>query len=289
MAAHCAGVTKEIQLGPAVIVVPLYDPARLLAEIGVVDSLSGGRLVLSVGSGYQPYEFDRFGKDLTDAQGMLTKFLDMLLLAFGQETFAYDGRYYQLPETHISARPVNDIPNIWLAGDNPFGHRLCAQRGLTPMFTGRWLGAEYQRTMCARVAEMFAAEGRDSETMPLGVQRFMCVTESPEKTLAYADNCRHQMRLTSTLRRRAEVMDGGMMTEVPLPDEIPLEEMAQNLLIGDCEIIAEHLCGKIRASRASHYMFHFQVGGSSHRKALVTMETFMTEIKSMVEGELEPT
>ena len=117
MAAHCAGVTKEIKLGPAVVVVPLYDPARLLAEIGMVDSLSGGRLVLGVGSGYQPYEFDRFGKDLTDAQGMLTEFLDMLLLAFGQETFAYDGRYYQLPETHISARPVNDIPNIWLAGE----------------------------------------------------------------------------------------------------------------------------------------------------------------------------
>lgn len=97
--------------------------------------------------------------------------------------------------------------------------------------------------MCARVAEMFAAEGRDSETMPLGVQRFMCVTESPEETLAYADNCRHQMRLASTLRRRAEVMNGGMMTEVPRPDEIPLKEMAQNLLIGDCETIAERLCG----------------------------------------------
>jgi alkanesulfonate monooxygenase SsuD/methylene tetrahydromethanopterin reductase-like flavin-dependent oxidoreductase (luciferase family) len=156
------------------------------------------------------------------------------------------------------------------------------------MFTGRWLGAEYQRTMRARIAEMFAAEGRNSEAMPLGVQRFMCVTESREETLAYADNCRHQMRLASALRRRAEVMDGGMMTEVPLPDEIPLEEMAQNLLIGDCETIAERLCGEIRASRASHYMFHFQVGGSSHRKALETMETFMTEIKPTVERELRP-
>ena len=288
MAAHCAAVTESIKLGPAVVVVPLYDPARLLAEIGMVDCLSGGRLVLGVGSGYQPYEFDRFGKDLVDAQGMLTEFLDMLVLAFEQETFSYDGQHTKLPSTHISARPVNGLPDIWLAGDNPFGHRLCAQRGYTPMFTGRWLGADYQRTMRARIAEMFAAEGRDTSTMPLGVQRFMCVTNSREETLAYADNCRHQMRLASALRRRAEVMDGGMMTEVPLPEEISLEEMAENLLIGDCETIAERLCGEIRASRASHYMFHFQVGGSSHAKALTTMEKLMTEIKPMVERELEP-
>jgi alkanesulfonate monooxygenase SsuD/methylene tetrahydromethanopterin reductase-like flavin-dependent oxidoreductase (luciferase family) len=50
-----------------VVVSPLYDPARLLAEIGMVDCLSEGRLVLGVGSGYQPYEFERFGKDSRSA------------------------------------------------------------------------------------------------------------------------------------------------------------------------------------------------------------------------------
>jgi alkanesulfonate monooxygenase SsuD/methylene tetrahydromethanopterin reductase-like flavin-dependent oxidoreductase (luciferase family) len=67
MAARCAGVTKRILLGPAVVVAPLYDPARPLAEIGMVDCLSEGRLVLGVGSGYQPYEFERFGKDSRSA------------------------------------------------------------------------------------------------------------------------------------------------------------------------------------------------------------------------------
>ena len=54
MAAACASATTNIRLGTAVIVTPLYHPARVLAEIGMVDSLSGGRLVLGVGSGYQP-------------------------------------------------------------------------------------------------------------------------------------------------------------------------------------------------------------------------------------------
>ena len=288
MAARCAGETRTIKLAPAVVVAPLYQPARLLAEIGMVDCLTDGRLVLGVGSGYQPYEFERFGQDLATARPMLEEFLDMLELAFAGETFTYDGEHYQMPSTHISARPVNGMPEIWVAGDNEFGHRLCARRGYTAMFTGRWLGAEYQAEMRARVAASYVAEGRDPETMPLGVQRFMCVTESRDETMDYVDNARHQMRLASALRRRAEVMDGAMMNEIPIVDEVPIEDMADKLLVGDCETVAQRLCDEIRASRPSHMMFHFQVGGSSHAQALKTMEKLMGDIKPLVERELGP-
>ena len=288
MAARCAGETSTIKLAPAVVVAPLYQPARLLAEIGMVDCLTDGRLVLGVGSGYQPYEFERFGQDLATARPMLEEFLDMLELAFAGDTFTYDGEHYQMPSTHISARPVNGMPEIWIAGDNEFGHRLCARRGHAAMFTGRWLGAEYQAEMRQRVASSYIAEGRDPETMPLGVQRFMCVTESRDETMDYVDNARHQMRLASALRRRAEVMDGAMMNEIPIVDEVPIEEMADKLLVGDCETVAQRLCDEIRASRPSHMMFHFQVGGSSHAQALNTMEKLMSDIKPLVERELGP-
>ncbi len=288
MAARCAGETSTIKLAPAVVVAPLYQPARLLAEIGMVDCLTDGRLVLGVGSGYQPYEFERFGQDLATARPMLEEFLDMLELAFAGDTFTYDGEHYQMPSTHISARPVNGMPEIWIAGDNEFGHRLCARRGHAAMFTGRWLGAEYQAEMRARVAASYVAEGRDPETMPLGVQRFMCVTESHAETMDYVDNARHQMRLASALRRRAEVMDGAMMNEIPMQNEISVEDMAENLLVGDCETVAQRLCDEIRAARPSHMMFHFQVGGSSHAQALNTMEKLMSDIKPLVERELGP-
>ena len=46
MVAHAAAMTERIRLGTAVIVAPLHTPARLLGEIGLADSLSGGRLDL---------------------------------------------------------------------------------------------------------------------------------------------------------------------------------------------------------------------------------------------------
>src|SRR5687767_13975758 len=53
MTTYMAGKTSTIKLGPAVIVAPLYEPMRLMEDIGVADQLSGGRVVLGFGTGYQ--------------------------------------------------------------------------------------------------------------------------------------------------------------------------------------------------------------------------------------------
>src|SRR5262249_22814212 len=63
LVAHCAPITKNIRRGTAVVVLPVYNPTRLAAEIATADALSNGRLMLGIGAGYQPYEFERFGVD----------------------------------------------------------------------------------------------------------------------------------------------------------------------------------------------------------------------------------
>src|SRR6478735_6537808 len=103
MLARLAGETQRIKLGSAVVVTPLYEPLRLISEIGMVDALTHGRLVLGIGSGYQPYEFERFGEDLQDSVLNRTACTEMLELAFTRDTFSYDGRHFKLPETHIAS------------------------------------------------------------------------------------------------------------------------------------------------------------------------------------------
>ena len=288
MVAHCAALTQRIKLGTAVVVVPLYHPARLLAEIGMADSLSNGRLVLGVGSGYQPYEFDRFNENLEQSKEMTEEFLEMLELAFTQETFSYRGQHYQLPETRISAQIAGAMPQVWIAGDNPLIHRMAARRGYVPMLTGRLLGAQYIGSMRAAVEASWVAEGLDAEKMPLGIQRFMCVVNTKAQAQDYADNARHQARLASALRNRAEVVDGAMLVERPSPTEPSMEDILNNILVGDCETIAERLCEEIRQGKPSHMMFHFQVGGSDYRKALASIESFATDIRPLLEKELGP-
>ena len=54
MVAHCASITKSIRLGTAVVVLPLYNPARLAAEIATADALSNGRLMLGIAPDTSP-------------------------------------------------------------------------------------------------------------------------------------------------------------------------------------------------------------------------------------------
>src|SRR3954449_446166 len=60
---YLAARTSRIRLGAAVVTLPLYDPVRVAENAAFVDVLSGGRLVLGLGSGYRPYEFAGLGRD----------------------------------------------------------------------------------------------------------------------------------------------------------------------------------------------------------------------------------
>jgi alkanesulfonate monooxygenase SsuD/methylene tetrahydromethanopterin reductase-like flavin-dependent oxidoreductase (luciferase family) len=62
--AHAAARTKRIRLSTAVTVLPLEDPVRLAEDLSVVDTLSGGRVEIGVGSGGSEVEYAAFGRDV---------------------------------------------------------------------------------------------------------------------------------------------------------------------------------------------------------------------------------
>ena len=286
MVNHCAGVTTRIKLGPAVIVVPLYHPVRLLAEIGMTQALCGNRLLLGLGSGYQPYEFERFGADLGRSKAQLEEFLALMDRAYASETFTFDGDFTALPETNISTRPPSGAPPIWVAGDSESTHRLAAQRGFVPIITGRWFGADYLAEQRARIEASYAAEGMGGEAHELGILRFVCVTESDEETRDYLINARQQLRFAAALRNRQEAMEGGMLVEKPFSGEASLDEMAANLPVGDAATVADRLTADIRASGASHMMLNIQAAGSTMVQAERTIRAFASEIRPAIERAL---
>ena len=287
MVARSAGETARIRLGSAVVVVPLYHPARLLAEIGMVDALSHGRFVLGLGSGYQPYEFERFGENLAASKAKLEEFLDMYERAFAGETFTYEGTHYRLPETHIATRPYGPLPPVWLAGDNPELHRMAARRGYVPMIGTRNLTGEQLAAMRRSLDQTFGAEGRETPA-PLAILRHACVTDSRDEAMAFLEETRHQLRLSASLRRREEVVNGAMLEEKPFPGEPSLDDLARHLPVGDPAQVAERLADTIRHGRPSHMLLQFQVGDWPQAKALASIERFGSEVRPLLEASLGP-
>jgi alkanesulfonate monooxygenase SsuD/methylene tetrahydromethanopterin reductase-like flavin-dependent oxidoreductase (luciferase family) len=288
MLARLAGETNRIRLGSAVVVTPLYQPVRLISEIGMVDALTHGRLVLGVGSGYQPYEFERFGESLDDSVGKLAEFMEMLELAFTRDTFSYAGTHYRLPETHIAARPMKGLPEVWVAGDNPALHQLAARKGWTVMLTPRHASVPQLVEARQRLAGVYGAQGTDGTRVAIAPLRHVCITDSKAEAENFMDNARHQIRLSQSLRFREELIDGTMLVEKPYKGEQPLEEFERHVLIGDAELVAERMTALIGAARPRHMLLHFQAGASSLETALRSIERFATQVRPMIEKEFGP-
>jgi alkanesulfonate monooxygenase SsuD/methylene tetrahydromethanopterin reductase-like flavin-dependent oxidoreductase (luciferase family) len=286
MVSHCASITRRIRLGTAVVVLPLYNPARLAAEIATADALSNGRLMLGIGAGYQPYEFERFGVDIARNVEMTDEFCDILDLAFSRDFFSYDGKHYQIPETHIPARPVQSPLPIYVAGHSQAMFRAAARHGYRVLTSGRVGGVRLLTEQYADIVAAFDAERVPVARAHVTLNRFAHITDSREEGMRFAENARYQTRLASSLRRRQEVMKGTVLVDVPFPDEPPLETIYDDLLIGDVETVAAKLVAEIHATKPVHVCFSFKVGNTPHEAAMRSMELMIGEVKPKVDKAL---
>src|ERR1700722_11554976 len=102
--AHAAARTKRIRVGTAITILPLEDPIRLAEDISVVDTLSGGRVELGVGSGYGPVEYAAFGADFDDKRQLTTDRLAIVRQALANQEVGTEGFTIQPPAGDFTRR-----------------------------------------------------------------------------------------------------------------------------------------------------------------------------------------
>ncbi len=288
MVARLAGETSRIRLASGVVIVPLYDPARLIAEVGMVAAMTHGRLVLGIGSGYQPYEFERFGQDLAESTPRLLEVMGMMEQAFAAETFVHTGAHYRLPRTHIAPRPPGGLPEVWVAGDNPDLHRYAAERDCVVMVTPRHFTPAMLAAARARFEGIRRAAGKPGHTLRFAAMRPFCVTDDAGEAARFLETARWQIRLSQSLRRREQEMDGGMLVEKPWEGEPSLEEMGAHMLVGDAATVAARMAAEIRAAAPCHYLLQAQLGDLDPGIALRSIEAWQRRVRPLLEAEFGP-
>ena len=108
--------TGRIGLGVAVSVLPFRNPLLAAEEYAMLDQLSGGRLVLGVGSGYLRHEFDGFGIGPWEKRARFDEALEVLTTAWRGEPFSYHGLYHHVTDVAIAVTPVQrPHPPLWVA------------------------------------------------------------------------------------------------------------------------------------------------------------------------------
>ncbi|HET6182383.1 MAG TPA: LLM class flavin-dependent oxidoreductase [Acetobacteraceae bacterium] len=288
MVAHCAGLTRRIRLGSAVCVLPLYHPARLMAEIAFADTVSSGRLELGVGSGYQQFEFERFGVALEDGPERFNEYLDAIQQGLTRKVFSFDGKHLQMPPTSISIRPVQQpMPPIWLATGDPTTQRRAIREGHNLFVTALLHGTDRLRAMRQGLEHAAAAEGRLIDKTKVGLLRCAFASDRESEIQSFLDCARYQRRLSESLKfRLSQSSDGYMLQEQPSPHDMDLNTIRANLPIGSVDYVVERMVEEIRVLRPAHIALQTQLGDFDQKTMLRQIELWGSRIIPAIRREL---
>ncbi len=263
MVAHCAGRTKTIRLGSAVVILPLYHPARLLSEIGFVDAVSNGRLELGVGAGYQHFEFERFGQNLAEAPEIFREYVEVLKRGLSEKVFSFEGKHVSFPPTAIAIKPVQKpLPPLWVVSNHPDNQALTLKQGHALFVTALLNGTEQLKKLRGMIEGTAERAGTDVNKARIGLLRCAFASDSETEITAYLENARFQRRVSESLRdRRAQSDDGYMIKEVPNPaTDMSLEQIRGNLPIGPVNYVIERMLEEIDILKPTHIAIQTQLG-----------------------------
>jgi len=289
MVAHCAGLTTRIRLGTAVCVLPLYNPARLLGEIGFADTVSNGRLDLGIGSGYQQFEFERFGVDLKDSHSLFAEFYDILQAGMRDRIFSYDGEHLKMPPTAIAVRTVQTpMPPIWVTSGHPetLGRAIRDSHNL--FVTALLNGLDAVKALRERLEGIAAKEGRSIDNTRFGFLRCGYASDNESEIMSYLDNARFQRRVSESLKfRRAQSEDGYLIKEEAGPNDMSLETMRKNLPVGSVNQVIDRLLEEISVLKPSHIALQTQLGDFDQKTMLRQIDLWGERIIPAVRRELK--
>ncbi|MGH7266752.1 MAG: LLM class flavin-dependent oxidoreductase [Candidatus Rokuibacteriota bacterium] len=115
--ALAVAATRRVALGTGILVLPLRDPVVTAKAVANLDAVSGGRVVFGVGVGWDETEFRACQVPKETRGRRMDEMLEIINGLWTQDTFAYDGRYFTVPEVRLLPRPVQTPrPPILVAG-----------------------------------------------------------------------------------------------------------------------------------------------------------------------------
>lgn len=292
MVAHAAAKTQKIRLGTAVCILPLYHPARFLAEVGFVDTVSDGRLELGVGSGYQEFEFERFGIEIANSGAVYNEFLDILPQALTQKTFEYDGKFLKMPPSSIAVRCVQDpMPPIWVTSGNPLTLARAVREQHNLFVTSLLNGTDAIADLRRRLEGIASEQGKDlDDDIKFGFLRCGYASDNAAEIDSYLDNARFQRRISESLKyRRVQSEDGYMVKEVPMEKDLTLDQLRQNLPVGSVNQVIDKMLEEISILRPKHIALQTQLGDFDQKTMLKQIELWGDRIIPAIRKEIQQT
>ena len=118
--AAIAASTRRIEFGPLVACTSFHNPAQLAKQASTIDEISGGRLILGLGAGWNETEFRAFGFPFDHRVDRFEEAFTIIRTLLQDGTIDFDGRYYQARDCELLPRgPRPNGPPLMLGSRGP--------------------------------------------------------------------------------------------------------------------------------------------------------------------------
>jgi alkanesulfonate monooxygenase SsuD/methylene tetrahydromethanopterin reductase-like flavin-dependent oxidoreductase (luciferase family) len=136
LARLAAETAPDVCLVVSVLVTPFYHPVVLAEELATLDIVSDGRLIVGVGAGYRPREFELMGVPRAERFRRMEEGLRLMKAVWSQSSVTFEGEFWQLEDAPTHVQPLQQPhPPIWMGAMKEVGIRRAARIGDAWMIT----------------------------------------------------------------------------------------------------------------------------------------------------------
>ncbi|MFO1189056.1 MAG: LLM class F420-dependent oxidoreductase [Alphaproteobacteria bacterium] len=204
---YVAGLTRRIELGTAVIILPQRQTALVAKQAAEVDVLSGGRMRLGVGIGWNPVEYEALGVPMVARGPKQQEQIEVLQALWSKPLVTFKGQWHTITDAGLNPLPKRPIP-IWMGGSNDAVMRRIARHAqgwyprpeLEP-------GTEKAAHMWNKIQRYLAEEKRDIRD--LGIQVWVAMKDHGHDPAAWAKVAAAWIRQGAT-HIALNTMDAGL-------------------------------------------------------------------------------
>jgi len=153
----------HLEFVPAVIILPQRQTALVAKQAAEVDVLTGGKLRLGIGVGWNPVEYEALGMNFQARGRVVEEQIEVMRLLWSQEVVSYKGQYHTITEAGLNPLPIRRSIPIWLGGSADVLLRRVARIGDGWFPQGK--PDDHMRRLLERLISYIKEVGRDPSTV----------------------------------------------------------------------------------------------------------------------------
>ena len=171
---YLAAITSRVELVTGVLILPQRQTVLVAKQAAELDILSGGRLRLGVGTGWNYVEYDALNEDFTNRGKRQEEQIELMRRLWAEPVVDYTGGWHRVDRAGLKPLPGRQIP-VWFGGFSEPAFRRAARVGDGFIFAG---SADASLEALEKVRGYLVAEGRDPATF--GIEALVDFAGGPD-------------------------------------------------------------------------------------------------------------